>query len=48
MVDCYVVDITENALKDLEGHMDYLIEKEGQKIDLLSSAKRGLLQQLFI
>jgi plasmid stabilization system protein ParE len=29
MVDCYVVDITENALKDLEGHMDYLIEKEG-------------------
>lgn len=32
----------------LLSQIDYLIEKEGQKIDLLSSAKRGLLQQLFI
>ena len=32
----------------LLSRIDYLIEKEGQKIDLLSSAKRGLLQQLFI
>ena len=28
--------------------IDYLIEKESKKIDLLSSVKRGLLQQLFI
>ncbi len=28
--------------------IDNLIEKESQKIDLLSSAKKGLLQQLFI
>ena len=28
--------------------IDYLIEKECKKIDLLSSVKRGLLQQLFI
>ena len=32
----------------LLSQIDYHIEKEGQKIDLLSSAKRGLLQQLFI
>ena len=32
----------------LLSQIDYLIEKEGQKIDLLSSAKSGLLQQLFI
>ena len=32
----------------LLSQIDYLIEKESQKIDLLSSAKRGLLQQLFI
>ena len=32
----------------LLSQIDYLIEKEGQKIGLLSSAKRGLLQQLFI
>ena len=32
----------------LLSQIDYLIEKEGQKIVLLSSAKRGLLQQLFI
>ena len=32
----------------LLSQIDYLIEKEGQKNDLLSSAKRGLLQQLFI
>ena len=32
----------------LLSQIDYLIEKEGQKIDLLSSEKRGLLQQLFI
>ena len=32
----------------LLSQIDYLIEKEGQNIDLLSSAKRGLLQQLFI
>lgn len=32
----------------LLSQIDYLIEKESKKIDLLSSAKRGLLQQLFI
>ena len=32
----------------LLSQIDYLIEKECKKIDLLSSVKRGLLQQLFI
>ena len=32
----------------LLSQIDYLIEKECNKIDLLSSVKRGLLQQLFI
>lgn len=32
----------------LLSQIDYLIEKESKKIDLISSAKRGLLQQLFI
>ena len=32
----------------LLSQIDYLIEKESKKIDLLSSAKRELLQQLFI
>ena len=32
----------------LLSQIDYLIEKESKKIDLISSVKRGLLQQLFI
>ena len=32
----------------LLSQIDYLIEKESKKIDLISSIKRGLLQQLFI
>ena len=32
----------------LLSQIDYLIEKESKKNDLISSAKRGLLQQLFI
>ena len=40
--------IKQKKVCKLLSQIDYLIEKEGQKIDLLSSAKRGLLQQLFI
>ena len=32
----------------LLSQIDYLIEKESQKFDLISSVKRGLLQQIFI
>ena len=32
----------------LLSQIDYLIEKESKKIDLIASVKRGLLQQLFI
>ena len=32
----------------LLSQIDYLIEKESRKFDLISSVKRGLLQQIFI